>query len=171
MWLLLLQILWFLAPAYIANGAPVIIKGHTPIDRGKYLGKERILGDGKTIEGFIGGALSGILTGLILLFIQEWLPISPTFKHNIFTILLLSIGAVSGDVLGSFIKRRLKIKRGAPCPLLDQLDFLLFPLLVLMLTGKIFNLKIYLIMIILTIVLHVTTNYIAYKLKLKDVPW
>ena len=38
---------------------------------------------------------------------------------------LLGFGALLGDALGSFIKRRMGIGRGKPAPILDQIDFLI----------------------------------------------
>ena len=59
--------IWYLLPAYAANAFPPLAKGKIPLDFGKFLGKERILGDGKTFEGTTLGLIAGLATG----FVQE----------------------------------------------------------------------------------------------------
>lgn len=142
------------------------------MDLGKYfLDGRRILGDGKSIEGFCSGTLAGFLTGLLLthLHVPEYvgleLPLTPLAS------LILALGAMVGDVLGSFIKRRLGIPRGKPAPLLDQLSFLLVALLLYHLIIRPVPLVAYLILVLITPILHLSTNYVAYLLKLKEVPY
>jgi len=164
-----LKCLWFILPAYIANATPVVIShiigGGTPIDRGKnFIDGKRILGDGKTIEGFIGGVLVGTLFGIIQALVINNYGI-------IVQALLLSLGAMVGDLFGSFIKRRLGLARGAPAPLLDQLDFLLGAIAFVLLGGITIPKSYILTLIVITPLLHVGTNYLAYKAGLKKVPW
>jgi len=164
-----LKAIWFILPAYIANGTPVvvsrIIRKGTPIDRGKnFIDGRRILGDGKTVEGFIAGTLVGTFTA----FLQAILMKNSSILLFGF---LLSLGAMIGDLIGSFIKRRLGLARGAPAPLLDQLDFLLGAIFFVWLGGAHIPHSYILILVVLTPILHFMTNYAAYKLKLKSVPW
>jgi len=164
-----LEAVWFILPAYIANGTPVvishIIKGGIPIDRGKnFLDGRRILGNGKTIEGFMAGTLVGTFTAFLQAIIAN-------NSSILFFGFLLSLGAMVGDLIGSFIKRRLGLARGAPAPLLDQLDFLLGAVFFAWLGGAYIPHSYMVVLIILTPILHFTTNYIAYRLKLKSVPW
>ncbi|MEM0006161.1 MAG: CDP-2,3-bis-(O-geranylgeranyl)-sn-glycerol synthase [Ignisphaera sp.] len=169
-----LNLVWIVLPAYIANGTPVIVakilsmlnlRKH-PIDFGKHLfdGK-RVFGDSKSWEGLSIGLLMGILTG----YIQYMLIRNEIYLYRGFT---LSFGALMGDLIGAFIKRRLGIEPGNPLPILDQLLFIIIAIA----TTQFFNyieLSIiewtYILMI--TLVLHVVTNCIAYLLKLKSVPW
>ena len=57
---LLIKLILFYLPAYVANGSPVVFSkiygpGH-PIDMGiVFSDGKRLLGDGKTFEGFITG--------------------------------------------------------------------------------------------------------------------
>ncbi|RLF20574.1 MAG: CDP-2,3-bis-(O-geranylgeranyl)-sn-glycerol synthase [Thermoprotei archaeon] len=166
--LLVLRAIWYILPAYAANGAPVVlskfIKGR-PIDRGKlFIDGKRILGDGKTVEGFLVGILVGILVGVI-----QRSPFGD--KGALMRSIPLSFGAMLGDLIGSFIKRRLGIPRGAPAPLLDQLDFLLFALLLSHLSGFSLGADLVLVLLLLTPILHILTNRLAYLMKLKSVPW
>jgi hypothetical protein len=57
---LIIDALWPILPAYIANSA-VLFAGQTPVDLGKsFVDGKRILGPGKTLKGLIGGTLAGI---------------------------------------------------------------------------------------------------------------
>jgi CDP-2,3-bis-(O-geranylgeranyl)-sn-glycerol synthase len=147
----------FILPAYIANATPVIFKGKKPIDFGKnFIDGKRIFGDGKTFEGFISGLFFGTLTGIIM--------------GSPFRGFLLSFGALIGDLIGAFIKRRLGIPRGKPAPLLDQLDFIFGALLLSSVFYPI-ELGIALFIIIITPPIHLISNIFAYLFKLKNYPF
>ena len=63
-------VLLIMAPAYLANTIAVLTGGRYPIDQGKmYSDGNRILGDGKTWSGLIGGTIGGIVVGLSLIHI------------------------------------------------------------------------------------------------------
>ena len=180
---------YYIIPAYVGNGFAVVTGGGRPIDLGrKFTDKRRILGDGKTIRGFIGGLMIGFSAGLLQLaianplnelmqslIIQYQLGIDATvvermISPSILRVFLISLGALLGDLLGSFIKRRMDLERGKPAPLLDQLDFvavaLLFGYIVTPLPWA------YLVVIlVLTPLIHLMANGIAYKAGLKSVPW
>ena len=58
-----LQVLYFFAPAYFANMAPVFARGHfatlaVPIDGGRRWRGRRILGDHKTWRGIVAGVVA-----------------------------------------------------------------------------------------------------------------
>jgi CDP-2,3-bis-(O-geranylgeranyl)-sn-glycerol synthase len=85
---------------------------------------------------------------------------------------ILSLGALVGDLFGSFIKRRLDIKPGASLPLIDQLSFVLFALLfALIAEPNSISLLSAILIVILTGPVHLLVNFIAYILRLKDNPW
>jgi CDP-2,3-bis-(O-geranylgeranyl)-sn-glycerol synthase len=174
MWDIILNSFWLIIPAYCANFMPVFIKGKRPLDGGrKFIDGNRVFGDGKTWEGLIGGTLFGISIGLVqMLLQQEFLYKFPilTFQHTFLTVFILAFFALFGDLVGSFFKRRFNLARGAPAPLLDQLDFLVMSLAVL----SIFNpISIYwvLFLAIITPIIHKSANVIGYIIKVKDVPW
>ena len=57
-------VLWIMMPAYLANTIAVLTGGKYPIDQGKTLADgNRILGDGKTWSGLVGGTLGGVMIG------------------------------------------------------------------------------------------------------------
>ncbi len=153
-------------PAYVANGTPVILskilKKTHPIDMGMlFVDKRRVLGDGKTIEGFLSGVLAGTATGYLL---------ESSNMHTVMGSFLLAFGAMTGDTLGSFIKRRLGFERGELAPILDQLDFVVGAL-VLYHTFEELECSLVFIILVITPLLHLATNYLAYRLGLKKEPW
>ena len=63
------------------------------------------------------------------------------------------------------------MKRGDPAPILDQLDFIYGATLLLYLIGVTVTLEKFIAIQVITLILHIVTNRIAYVLKLKPVPW
>jgi len=63
-------VLLIMAPAYLSNTIAVLTGGRYPIDQGKlYSDGNRILGDGKTWSGLIGGTIGGIIVGYGMIFV------------------------------------------------------------------------------------------------------
>ena len=165
----LLEALWYILPAYFANASPVIFKGKTPMDFGrKFRDGRRILGDGKTWRGFFGG----LLTGTLIAVIQYCL--TPDFYGSLDTALklgfALSLGALLGDLIGSFIKRRVGMPRGYSAVGLDQWGFLIVALILAypiktLSTGQV------LFLLAVTPIIHWAANILAYKMGWKNVPW
>ncbi|PIN98443.1 MAG: hypothetical protein COT90_04370 [Candidatus Diapherotrites archaeon CG10_big_fil_rev_8_21_14_0_10_31_34] len=167
--LLATEIILILIPLYIANSTAMLLGGKTPIDfNSKFLDKKPLFGEGKTIKGTFFGILTGIIAVIIVnYFFQGNVPIIPNYLYYG---ALLSVGAILGDIIGSFIKRRAGVERGKPVFLLDQLDFVFVGLLL----GSIaYNISIQLVFLIsvITLFAHKTANFIAFKFKLKKVPW
>jgi len=154
--------LYYIFPAYCANGAPVLLGGGKPIDLGKnFLDGKPIFGSHKTYRGFILGLLIGTLVG----WAQETLaPNVGLPKGSTLLGFILSLGAMIGDLFGSFIKRRLNLKPGAPLPVSDQIDFVLVALLFGVLIEPP-TLNAALIVIVLTGPIHLMVNVIAYLLR------
>ncbi|MBN2330611.1 MAG: CDP-2,3-bis-(O-geranylgeranyl)-sn-glycerol synthase [Candidatus Aenigmarchaeota archaeon] len=173
----LVEAVWLVLPIYAANGLVPLIKGKRPLDLGKSMGDgRRILGPGKTIEGFLAGCFFGMLIAVVEQLAFPYLPwalsevpltiiaMSPALG------LLLGFGAMAGDSVGSFMKRRLGLKRGRPAPLLDQLDFLIGSLLIASLAITV-KLEWFVILIVMTPIIHWTASAIGYVLKVKKEPW
>ncbi len=153
----------YIFSAYAANGAPILFGGgKTPLDFKKKIGGKRIFGDNKTVRGTAASLIAGVIVGLI-----EY----PFLHYMLLIAILLTIGANFGDLLGSFIKRRLNYKHGAGFPIMDQYGFFVFALLFAFPLGNLPNLYGIIFLIILTGAAHVLTNRGAYKLNLKKVPW
>ncbi len=75
-----------------------------------------------------------------------------------------------GDLVGSFIKRRLDLKPGAHLPISDQIDFVLVALLFGLLVEPPSLIAAF-IVIVLTGPIHLLINVMAYLLRLKKTPW
>ena len=159
-------------PAYVANGAPVVFSRFYrgvlhPVDAGRvFVDGRRVLGDSKSVEGFLVGVAAGSVMGLLeALF-------SPDPGAVAARGFLMALGAMLGDMLGSFAKRRLGLRPGAPAPLLDQLDFLILAVLLADAAGLAsFSAGDVALLAAVTLVLHYSTNYAAYRLGWKKVPW
>ena len=159
------EALLIMAPAMVANATPLLVKGKRPVDGGRvFLDGRRLLGDGKTWEGSLAGFIAGSLTALILAVVLG--------SDNLALIgSAASLGAILGDMAGSFLKRRLGLKRGAPAPLLDQLDFYAGALALTMIAGVDWSLGVAIEIAVLVAIAHVAANMGAYLLGLKNVPW
>ncbi|HMK53312.1 MAG TPA: CDP-2,3-bis-(O-geranylgeranyl)-sn-glycerol synthase [Methanobacteriaceae archaeon] len=155
--------IYFMLPAYLSNVTALAFGGGKPLDfKRNFIDGRRLFGDGVTWRGTIIGTLIGTAIGLL----QGIITGNPT--QGAILGLCLGGGALVGDACGSFIKRRLKVERGRPAPLLDQLDFVIGALIFASLVVSIpFNLII--LIIIITIFLHLGANIIAYLLGMKDV--
>ena len=175
--------IWLGLSAWIANATPVLGGGGRPIDGGRmFRDGNRILGDGKSIRGFVIGVFFGTLVGVGQVIVAPYLrpllaqfvTITPEMDYVLFISIpatfLLSVGALTGDLVGSFIKRRVNVKSGAPSPFLDQLGFIImalifaFPLLI--------PSPVYVIILILaTLGIHWLSNALGFLLGLKENPW
>jgi CDP-2,3-bis-(O-geranylgeranyl)-sn-glycerol synthase len=161
---LAIDALLFIFPAYCANAVPVIVGGGLPIDFGKnFLDGRPIFGKNKTFRGFFFGLAVGTgIGGLETIF----------FSYPILFGLLLSSGALFGDLGGAFTKRRLGLAPGDLLPVVDQVDFVvgavLFSLPVFM---QSLSWELVLAVLLITPPVHLLTNFAAYKLGLKSNPW
>ena len=177
--IIFLTTLYFILPAYFANGGALAFGGGTPVDLKKTDSKgNRWIGDGVTWRGLAAGTIIGVITGIIqgciapmiLPMVKPYLiaPIITDIPNGILIGFLLGFGALLGDAIGSFIKRRLEIGRGKPAPILDQLDFMIVALILVSFVVEL-NWTFIAIALILTLIIHLIANTGAYLLGLKDV--
>lgn len=145
----------------------------------------RFLGPSKTWSGFLFGTFFalpfGLLMAWLILIAPPSLDLVPTFGPTVLgavpTVLLLSGGAMTGDALGSFVKRRLGRESGARTVLLDQLPFVLLPVLVGLLVFPATFVPAFvspegiLWLLVFTLGFHAGFNWIGYRLGAKKVPW
>jgi CDP-2,3-bis-(O-geranylgeranyl)-sn-glycerol synthase len=170
--------LWFILPAYMANAFPVIFGGGIAIDMGKKLSDGKpIFGSHKTFRGFIAGLLAGVLTSVIQTILLQSYPLSDftlslPFQFNVLIGSMIALGALVGDLIHSFIKRRMGLVEGSPLPVADQLDFvvgaILFSLPVSAYPPPLLTV---ILIIAITPPTHLLTNFIAYMLGAKKTPW
>lgn len=171
-WLLIIKSLYFFLPAYIANMAPLLLRGIP------FLGKpvwERKFGKNKTWRGIIVASLVGIL----VFWLQKWL-FGFGFFYRIslidygdFSLLLgflLGLGAILGDLVKSYFKRRKGIKEGASWKPWDQLDFVIGGIV---LSWFVYVPKIGVVVVLLMIspFLHMLFCRIGYWLKIREGKW
>ena len=165
----------FILPSYFANAAPVIFgtgKSRTPMDMGvRFYDSRRILGKGKTWTGFFVGIATGTFIGYFT-WVTGLLNVYPTFNLHMVAAFLLSTGTMIGDAIGSFIKRRLAIRSGKSFAIMDQLSFLIFAIaFVYPLIPQEIDFLSLAFLVVITPFVHYSANVLAYKLKLKKVPW
>lgn len=179
--MILLQAIYFFLPAYLANMAPVFAAKlmpsfSYPLDGYRTHKGKRLLGDNKTWRGLF----AGVIVATFVVIIQRML-IDTSFgfalsivPYHIISPWLLGplfgIGALGGDAVKSFFKRKKGIISGQSWPVWDQLDFVIGGLV---LVSFIYRPSFWVIVIILVIspALHKATNVIGYWLGLKKVPW
>ncbi|MES3516047.1 MAG: CDP-2,3-bis-(O-geranylgeranyl)-sn-glycerol synthase [Natronomonas sp.] len=169
--------MWAMLPAYVPNNVAVLAGGGRPIDGGREWNGRRILGDGKTWRGTAFGTAAGIALAFVLNQLQPLLSGTvtvPTFPPA--AAVSLAFGAMAGDILASFLKRRTGRERGASFPGVDQLDFVVvsLSLTAVVATGwflSVFTLPVIVAVLLVTPLLHVSTNVGAYALGLKNEPW
>jgi len=188
---IILQALWLALPAYIANGSALLVGGGMPIDFGKSLkdGK-RILGDGKTWRGFVAGAFVGMTCGFGLSTVAKFanaygfdflgLNDFTGFPFMIPIIFSICFGALLGDIVKSFFKRRIGRDRGQDWIPFDQLDFIVGALILSLLMAwllQVLNFISYnwffesfsvwhvLILLIITPFFHIFANFVNRVVK------
>ncbi len=173
----ILSAFWVMLPAYLPNPVAALCGGGTPIDLGhNYSDGRRVFGDGKTWRGLACGIGAGILIGLLQVaaagsYGWVFLP-----HLTLSAIILLATGALLGDLVKSFFKRRYGKERGAKWPVADQYDLVAGAFLLLLLFDHEWlfatvTLPVFLIILILTPLLHRAMNILGYLVKVKEVPW
>ncbi len=169
--------LWAMLPAYLPNNVAVVAGGGRPIDGGRTWGGRRILGDGKTWRGTAVGVTVGALLAVGLNEVRPAGLLGATLpEFPIVAAIALPAGAMLGDIAASFLKRRTGRERGAAFPVVDQLDFVVGALALGAVAapgwfGDTFSPDVVLAVVLITPLLHLGTNLIAYLLGLKDEPW
>jgi CDP-2,3-bis-(O-geranylgeranyl)-sn-glycerol synthase len=172
-----LRVLYFFVPAYFANMAPVLVGKRLPLlakpmDFGASLGGVRIFGDHKTWRGLIAGVAAGAAAFLLQRLLDQVgaAHVLALFEYDalpVWTGAWLGFGAILGDAVKSFFKRRVGIAPGMPWIGPDEIDFYLgaiaaaallvpLPLMPLLLTIPV------------VIAGHFVSNLVAWALGLKD---
>ena len=193
-YLIIIQAFWIVIPIYVANASAVIVGGGTPIDFGKtWNDGRRILGDGKTWRGLFAGTFLGMTAGFGLTVAASYLSTSEYsflgltnfegFPLMIPILFFLCFGALLGDIIESFFKRRIGKDRGQDWIPFDQLDFIVGALIVSFLISELLymihltsahwffvHITIWhiLILLIVTPFIHITANVLFRKIKKKQ---
>jgi len=162
----LLQLLYFMAPAYFSNMAPPFVRYWKGWNRPIHA---RTLGDHKTVVGYALGVLVAVTTTAAQAVIDAPFALVD-YAHWPWLGLAFGVGAMTGDSVKSYFKRRRGVAPGArwvPC---DQLDFVLGALL---LVGPFAGLGWLDVLAILLATLFgdIAVNRAAFRLGIKATPW
>jgi len=170
-------------PAYAANSFPVIANYLNllpslakPVDFNMKLFKQPLFGHSKTIRGFIVGILAAMIFGVLQFLLngnqlfQSYSLINYTITNSLIIAFLLGFGALLGDLIKSFIKRRFAISSGKPWPIFDQIDY---PIGAILMASLFYSPSIphILTIILISAFFSITSNIIAYLLGIKKVWW
>ena len=176
--LFLLRCFYLMLPAYFANMAPVIVRKINllafPIDFNKKINNKSILGRNKTFRGLIFGVIFAIIVAYLqfLLYNAGLLREISFFDYKNWLLLgfLMGFGALTGDLVKSFFKRRIGISPGEKFIPFDQTDFVVGALFFIM---PVFDLsfKIFAASLLLSFALHITVNHIAFYLGIRNEKW
>ena len=178
----ILAALYLFLPAYIANMMPVFAARlgilhflDISIDAGFRLGGKALFGRNKTVRGFVVGVSGGLIVGVLqFLFAEEMQALSlvsyDALPFNLGLAFLLSFGALVGDSVKSFLKRRIGKKPGSQWLFADQIDYVLGGLLFMLLLYKpsLFTL---ITILICSPIATAVSNVIGYWINVKKVWW
>lgn len=160
------QLLYFMAPAYVANMAPPFVRywraWNRPIS-------ERWLGNHKTVMGFA----AGVVAAVALTFVQSriaWDASIVTYEAWLGLGVRFGAGAMTGDCAKSFFKRRIGVGPGKSWMPFDQLDFVLGALLFVAPRAALSWADIATI-VVLSFGGHILVNHIGYFLGVRDTRW
>lgn len=178
--ILIISSLYFMLPAYLANMSAEIFSRiispkvrilARPIDDNRKWRGQPLFGSHKTW----GGLLYASMAGVIIFFIQQKVFVYSSIKQislidysstSLLLGFLFGFGAIIGDLIKSFFKRRTNIPPGKPWIPFDQLDFLagavIFSLPIVILPWQ--N---YLTIFLVTPFLHILINRIGHYLRIR----
>ena len=175
---IILQCIYLMLPAYFANMAPIIVKNafnnlKIPIDFNKKINNKPIFGKNKTFRGLIFGIIFAVITAFIQFLLYRnniFANISIDYSNWMLIGFLMGFGAIFGDLIESFVKRRINYKPGKSFVPFDQLDFVvgalifIYPIIMLSLNKII-------IILLLSFVLHITVNHLAFYTGMRKKKW
>lgn len=165
---------WFFLPAGVANMAPVLAnkipglnRWTTPLDFGKSFQGRRIFGDNKTWRGVVFGTVLAAIVGWFQYRFFGTNPESTWFLMG--AAAAMGFGALLGDAIESWVKRRRGIAAGEKWVPFDQTDFIIGGLVcVLPFVRPQFSQIIMIFVIYFG--LHIVVSYIGYLTGLKKKP-
>ncbi|HYF97325.1 MAG TPA: CDP-archaeol synthase, partial [Patescibacteria group bacterium] len=147
-----------------------------PVDFEMKWRNKPILGPHKTIRGIVIGTLAGTAVFLFQKYAfdnYQWAgDVSGEINYGSLSIwlgVLLSFGALFGDMIKSFFKRQLAVASGKSWFPFDQLDYI-FGGLILSSLVIVLNFTEYILIIIVWFLIHLLTSYLGYLTKFKKDP-
>ncbi|HEU4664710.1 MAG TPA: CDP-archaeol synthase [Dokdonella sp.] len=162
----LLELVYFMAPAYGANMAPPLVKFWRGWNRPIH---EPWFGAHKTVLGFCVGVAAAVAAAFAQRVIDS--PLSRVDYADWPVLgLAFGLGAMVGDTAKSFCKRRLGMAPGTRWIPIDQLDFAIGALVATRAWVRLDAADIALVLAT-TFVGDVVVNRAAFRLGMKDTPW
>jgi len=161
-----LKLVYLMLPAYLANMAPLFTRFWTGWNRPI---SKKWLGDHKTIVGF--GA--GLIVAMAVVFFQSRITChEPLLTYDRWPILGLAFGfgTMGGDSLKSFVKRQIGIAPGRPWIPMDQLDFVIGSLLLILPFAKVAVLDVAIILA-LSFFGDIAVNHASHALGIRETRW
>lgn len=171
-------------PAAFANGAPILAsrlpklrEWNARIDFGKYFHGRPLLGSHKTWRGLV----SGMVLATVVLWLQQIAAanssLSPYFTggmdYSALPTLLLGplfgFGALGGDAIESFFKRRHGTPAGESWLPFDQIDYIIGAILV-SLPFVVLTLRQYFLIVVIWFGMHLLGTYLGWRVGLKEKP-
>jgi CDP-2,3-bis-(O-geranylgeranyl)-sn-glycerol synthase len=132
---------------------------------------EKYFGKNKTWRGLLVAILFGTFTFYLQqLAYQNGFTSLALIDYNDFSLLLgicMSTGAILGDLIKSYYKRKVDIPAGKPWPIWDQLDFVIGGLIGSMIVY-VPSISVVLVLFIFSPLFHILVNLIAYSLKIRE---
>lgn len=130
---LILRLIYLLLPAAFANMAPPMIRPFlsrlalSPIDGGLEFRGKPLFGSHKTWGGTLFGVLAGILAAYLQHLLDPYLGFLSLIDYSDWSFIgfLLGAGAITGDLVKSFFKRRMNFKPGQIWVPFDEIDFVI----------------------------------------------
>ena len=160
-----MELVWLMLPAYCANMAPPFVKYWQGWNRSI---SRTYLGDHKTIVGFALGIVAGIVTA----FLQSLFEFTSLWKPGDWLAvgLMIGAGAMCGDAIKSFFKRRIGIVPGERWIPADQLDFVVGALIPLSVLVSLDWTDVQAILGF-TFVADIVVNHASFHLGIRDTRW
>jgi len=174
----LLQIFIIFTPAFVANAVPVVAKNIPYIRQFSRPIQTEWFGKNKTVRGLITGVLGGMFTGLVLFGLRgvfvsvlpvysDYFNLYSSWSGAIFFGIWLGFGALIGDMVKSFFKRRIGIKPGAMFQPWDGIDYMLGAIIFMFpwYNGGLIE---YIFLLIIWPLLSLLMNSCAYRIGWKE---
>ena len=175
----ILKCVYLILPGIFANSAPVIFRNMfkklaIPVDLNTKINGKPVFGKNKTYRGFLVGTISSI----IVAYIQSVL-----YRYDFFSRLsfidysnwllfgfLIGLGVLFGDLIGSFIKRRIGISSGESFVPLDQLSA---PIGAILFISVVYipSLATIFVILVIAFIFHILFNHVGYYLRLRKKRW
>lgn len=160
----LAQLLYLMAPAYLANMAPPFLKywkgWNRPISR-------RWLGEHKTVMDFALGVAVGAACAQWAI---DWEGSLVSYRDWPLIGLALGVGAMGGDALKSFFKRRRGIPPGRSWVPADQLDFVLGALILVAPWARL-DWSDAAIIVVVSFAGDIAVNQVVFRVGIRDAAW